>query len=525
MDTYDLNLKTKEELILIVEELLQCMTYDDRVNFVSSKISIKAGLRLLGETDGEDFLNQIDQFCSICHSHYYSTYFQSIAYENESGYVDFGEDRENESEIEWVNTFNYFFKVALMYAKIGDADTAFHALIKLIECLYSGTQDVRMFDMENPFQMLNPKWQQVYDTLFSTMKQTMKDSRQLSLKAIDMWIKTNFESTEAVLVYINDLPNIESAIRLNIEEYEYHWTIQHKLYLLLKDFYKAAGSTFDEVDLVKKLVRFNTNFYVDLATSYMSQHKWKDALDTLLSVKSHLVNPSLSEEANSKLIQCYNQLCMYNDAFDISKASFLQHQTYAHYLKTRILATKANVLQNFLADVQPLLTFSDDRNRNMNLLRICSYEGYCDKMYHLAYHSKGVYGNDYRNYTLKSLIYRVLFSKSLQQTNLLLYIHFIKEEAPLGITDMRKFALTQEVQDQLLLDAIELLKLMIQYQIDGHKRHTYEQAAYECLLMKEIYEYLGMSDQFDTYYSQLFKVNSRRPLLKEALRKHVGYPG
>lgn len=525
MDTYDLNQKTKEELIVIVEELLQCMTYDDRINFVSSKISVKAGLRLLGETDGEEFLNQIDHFCSICQSHYYSTYVQSIAFENEDGYIDFGEDKENEFEIEWVNTFNYFFKVALMYAKIGEADTAYHALIRLIKCLYSGTQDSKMFDIEDPFQMLNPNWDQVYDTLFSTMKQVIKDSNQLSLQAIDMWIMTNFKSTEQVLMCFNDLPSIESAILLNIEEHEYHWSTQHKLYQLLKDVYKIAAPSFDEVALIKKLVRFNSNFYVDLATCYMSRYQWKEALNTLLSVVSHLTHPSLNEEAELKLIQCYQKLGMYKDAFDISKAIFLQDQTYSLYLKTRILAAKADVLQEFLADIQPLLTFSNDRNRNMNILRICSYEGYCDRLYYFASNSKGAYGNEYRNYALKSLIYRVLFPKSLQQMNLLLFIHFIKEDASLGIIDMRKYVLTQDIQDKLLLDAIELLKQMIQYQIDGHKRHTYEQAAYECLLMKEIYEYLGMSDQFDTYYSQLFKVNSRRPLLKEALRKHVGYPG
>lgn len=517
LDKYDLMSRSKEELITLVGKLMGKLTEKERLEFVSKWISPKAALEEANEYDENSFTKKVELFCQEClNGKYYvePDYEQDYNYYDDDGVYDY-------SESEWAEIFTEFLKLAVMYARDKKYDVSFYAFDQLLNCLNEAECDENILGTENPMDYLESDWSEIFSEYFISMKNHLSDEKQLAVKAVNTWISFGKICTDGILTSVTEIKYVEESIRKNIMDHLNRWSLQHQLYELLKKLYLKIGLEFDEIGIAKSLVRYNPNFLNDVAQGYMSLKMWDMAIQILKDALVEVKDEKVITEINMKLVDCYVNLTMFNEAYHVAVEMFMKNNSHELYLKARNIAIKMDVLEIFIDNMESYTQSNGNYNSTETLLRILSFEGFTLKLIDTALKSEGYLRHDHLKYTAKSLIYRVLVSEKNISPNLREFLESVEDDKITGIIDMVSIPLTFQDKQVLLHSAIKMLKEMAQFHINAAKRTRYTRAADYIAVIRDVSIYMNELDSFNQYYTKILKENSRRPALKDEMKKKL----
>jgi hypothetical protein len=299
------------------------------------------------------------------------------------------------------------------------------------------------------------------------------------------------------------------------------WSLQHQLYELLKKFYSRLGLEFDEIVIARSFVCNNPNFLNDVAQGYINLEKWDKAIQILKEALNEVTDERMISEIKKKLVDCFESLAMFNEAYDVAVGMFIKNTSHELYLRARSIAVEMGILKNFIEDMGNHIRSNNRYDSIETLLRILSFEGCTLKLIDTALKSDGCWRHDHLKYTTKSLIYRALESEKDISPDLKEFLQSVENNKIAGIIDMIKKPLTSEDKLLLLYSAIEMLKQMAQFHIDAAKRNRYAIAAYYISVIKGISIYMNELDEFNHYYAKILMENSRRLALKDEMKKKI----
>ncbi|MDO9533882.1 MAG: hypothetical protein Q7J85_00795 [Bacillota bacterium] len=232
-------------------------------------------------------------------------------------------------------------------------------------------------------------------------------------------------------------------------------------------------------------------------------------------------NEQVVSVLNKKLVDCFENLDKFNDAYDVAVKMFKTYSCHELYLRARSLAVKIGILDTFIDSMLKYVQSNKRYDSFLIMLRILSFEGCTSELINTAMKSDGYSRHDYLKYTCKSLIYRALGGKSIILNDLREFLQGIEVNKIDGIVDMVKTSKDSEEEDFLLTRAIEILKQMVQFHIAATQRSRYVRAAYYCSIIRDIYTCVNEKEAFNQYYGSIFKENNRRPALKDEMKKKI----
>jgi len=474
-EKYNLISGSKEELITLINELMNKLSEKERIEFVSKWISPEEALIEAGAYDSDCFIRSVEEFCKKCID---GQYYNEPDYDSYHDYYSYeeGEDFEDYSESEWAAQFTELLKTSIMFARNRNYDVAYKAFETLMQCLNEAEFDEEIFGIDNPRDYIDIDWNELFERYYISMKNQISNEEQAAVKAIELWISFGEMCTKGMLNNFKDNHHMEKVIRENIEDNGEAWGLQHSLYELLKNFYLVQNLEFDEIIVAKSLVCYNPNFLNDVAQGYINIKMWDEAVKAIDVAMKEVQNEYVISALNKKLVDCFEKLNKFNEAYDVSVKMFKNDNSHELYLRARNLAVKTDELQSFIGD---MLSF------------------------------------------VKSLIYRALRDKNIKFSNLQEFIQDIEDNNIDGIVGMVKNPKDCGNEKQLLNSSIDILKEMVQFHIKAAKRNRYARAAYYCSIIKDIYTYMNEKEKFDQYYSKILSENRRRPALKDEMEKKV----
>ncbi|MDW7661542.1 MAG: hypothetical protein SCL54_09020, partial [Bacillota bacterium] len=473
MDKYDLMNRSKEELIMLVGKLMDKLTEQERLEFVSKWISPQVALEEANEFDSSIFVKKVELFCKECLD---GKYFEENDYDQY--YYEYDEEMYDYSDSEWAEKFTTFLKLAVMYARNKKYDVSYGVLDQLLNCLHEAEFDGNILGTEDPMAYLEIDWDDIFNEYYISMKNHLSDKKQLASKAVDLWISFGDRYTEGILNNIDEIKYVEESIRMNIADYMDCWPIQHQLYELLKKFYLKFGLEFDEIVIARSFVCYNPNFLNDVAQGYIGSKMWDKAILTLKDALNEISDERMILEVNKKLVDCYESLAMFNEAYDIALGMFKKNNTHELYLRARSIATELGIMEEFLDNMESHFRSNNRYDSITTLLRIMSFEGNSLKLIDIVFKSDGYSRHDYLKYATKSLIYRVLGTEKNISSDLNELIKSVEINRIAGIVDMTRNPLATKDKQLLLHSAIEMLKQMAQFHINAAQRTRYARAAY-----------------------------------------------
>lgn len=518
LDKYDLMSRSKEELVRLVGLLVEKLPEEERLTFISKWISPKAALEESGIGDSASFLKSVESFCAKCLEGEFSleTDFDSLydySYDDR-GMYDF-------EDSEWAETFAKLLKQSVMYARNKAYDVSYTALDTLLGCLHEAEEDIEILGTDYPLEFINIDWDDVFEAYSLSIRNSLQDKEESYDEAVDVWVDFGDRFTKHLMNDFDDLKRIEDAIRKGIEEYRDQWLIQHGLYALLKSIYRMHGVSFEEVRIAKGLVKFNPNFRNDVAEGLVHEGKWDEAVETILKAKKIVTDARTLTSLDTKLADCYGNLGRFKEAYDIALRTFLDTGTHEMYLRARKFALEVDTLEHFIDTMEISLLSSGRYQPTFILLRIFSYEGLTSRIVDTALKSDGYERYSYLKYTARSLTYRAVGSKKIQFPDLKGFLKSIEAEEIVGIVDMLRAKEDPENERSQLRSAMEISKKMVQFHIDAALRARYAKAAYYCAVIRDIYAYIREEDQFELYYSEILTRHSKRPALKDEMKKKL----
>lgn len=517
LDKYNLINFSKEELITLVNQLLNKLTEKERLEFVSKWISSQEALEEAGAGNTSSFIEKVEYFCKECLD---GKYFIESDYEQYYDYYDY-EETYDYSESEWAKKFSTQLKFSVMYSRNKNYDFSYIALDKLLDCLHEAEFDEEILGTENPMEYIDIDWNEVFEEYYISMINQISDRRQAANKAVEVWMNFGEQCTDIILKNFDDVTYIEESIRRNIADNFDCWSIQHQLYELLKSFYLKIGLEFDEIVFAEGLVCYNSNFLKDKAQGYMNRKMWDEALQIIQEALEQVTDEQVILDLNSKMVDCYESLNMFNEAYNAAVKMFKKHNSHELYLRARTFAVKIGSLSSYIESMEKYFQTNKRYDSIENLLRILSFEGYSIKLIDTALKTDGYLHHDYLKYTIKSLIYHALSSKNVMLPNLQEFIQSIESNKISGIVDMIITSEDTEDEDFLLNNAIDILKRIVQFHIDAAQRSRYARAAYYCAVIMDVYVYMNKEAEFNQYHKKILTENNRRPALKDEMKKKI----
>ncbi|MHB1151052.1 MAG: hypothetical protein ACYCWE_02560 [Eubacteriales bacterium] len=521
-DKYNLISRPKEELVAIIEKLTEQLNDEQRLEFLAKWISPQAALdEIGGGCDGGSFLEEVEAFCNECMS---GDYYYGPGDDDDDDYEDYDYYDYDEEDVEfdfgegeWIEQFAMFLKLAVIYSKNGNYDTAYTAFEKLMGCIDAAESDEEILGTEDPTDYIKINWPEVFAEYYLSMKNQLPDAKQFAGKAVDVLIRFGERCDDAILNSFDNITHVEQSIQDNIAVLTECWPVQHRLYELLNRFYIKLGLAFNEVEKVKPLVRYNPYFKNDLAQGYMNRGMWDEAVLTINGALKDVRFEPLISDLKEKLIDCYERLNRFEEAYGVAVEMFTVDYSHELYIKARGYAVKLDMLQGFIKDMEENVRSSKRFDYVNILLRILSYEGYTAKLIDTALKAESSVF-DLLQYVSKSLVYRALSSENIVLPDLKEFLQSIEEGKIMGITDMVKTPEDSENKQAVINGAVKILKLMVQSRIDAAQREQYARAAYYCAVIKDIYTYLNEDEEFTRYYVNLLNENNRRSALKDEMK-------
>lgn len=518
LDKYGLMDRSKEDLVILVKILMDTLTEEERMEFVSKWLNPQEALDESGEPEGSSFIDEVISFCQECLDGNYSLDFDL---ELDYDYYHEEDDWHDFSGSEWAEQFTKFLKLSVMYSRKGDYDIAYDALDLLMDCLLEAESDENLLSTEVPMDAIELDWDEVFGAYLSSISHHFKDPREAAEEAIEVWMDFREKCTDSILDNFSDIMSIEEAIRKNIADNTGYWFIQHELYGLLKLFYSRLGLEFDEVRTAKSLVSSNPNFLSDVAQGDMRRERWEEAVETIREALDVVTDDQLIFGLNGNLADCFGRLGRFNEAYEIAVELFFKKESHDMYLRARNFAIEIDHLDTFIDSMEKHILSSRRVGTIYTLLRILSYEGRTLKLIETAMKSQGYERHDFLKFASKSLIYRALGAKEIPYPDLKEFLRSIEHQQIAGIVDMRRTPKDSEDEQFLLDRAVGILKQMVQFHIDETKRKSYAIAADYCAVIRDIYLYRNEEDEFDKYNKDVLDRNGRRPALKDEMNKRI----
>jgi len=518
-DKYGLMSSSKEELVTLISKLMNKLTEKERMEFVSKWISPEAALEEAGVYDNSSFIKNVKSFCKECLD---GKYFIEADDEYYHDYHDYYNDEAYDySESEWAENFSEFLKLSVMYSRNKNYDISYTAFDKLMNCLHKAEFDQDILGTENPMDYIDISWDEVFEEYYLSMRNQLPNNKQLANKAVEVWMSFGERCTDSILKNINDITSIEESIRKNIADNMQCWSIQHELYELLKRFYLKLGLEFNEIVIAKSLVCYNPNFLDDVAQGCINCEMWDEAVRIIRDALKKVTNEQLLSALNKKLVDCFESLSMFSEAYNVAAGMFINDNSHELYVKARSIAIRIDNLENFIENMESHIRSSKRHDSIFTLLRILSFEGHTLRLVDEALKFDGYSRHDYLKYTSKSLIYRAVGSEKIILPNLKEFLQSIEYNKITGIVDMITIPLTSGDKQLLLNSAIEILKQMVQFHISAAQRSRYARAAYYLTVIKDICIYKNEEGEFRQYYAKILMENSRRPALKDEMKKKL----
>lgn len=527
---------SKQELSNMIIKLLQKLDEKNRADFVSEFISPKIALKEFGGYDSVVFLKKVEDLCVSCLNRDYYVNIEDIEndydYYNSNNYCNDFDPGEVFDDCEWAKDFTEYLRIAGVYLKNNNFETAYKAFDLIFNCLHMAKSDEGIFGTAYPLDYIKVIWEDVFDQYYSAIKNCISDNKLKIEKYIEIWINFSERCTEQILKYIDNLELGDTEIIKNIGNIE-EWTVQYSLYELLKKIYNKFDKNFDEVNTAKHLLKYNKNFYQDIINGYYNLGLWDDVINVVNEALPQIEDSKIISLLNKQLIDAYENLNMYKQAFEIAEKMFYEGESFdilgsnkfKLYKRARLLAEKLGKGIEFTDSAEKYFQTENGYYSFQNLLNILSFEGKVQKLIDLTKNFSGYSGRDYFNkedskhsylrYTSISLIFRAIGHEEITLPNLKDYI---KQSACEGIKDMLRLDEDKVKKKEYLNSAIEILKILVQYHIDAAKRTNYARAADYCGVIKDIYILLNKNAEFKQYYSVILFENDKRRALKEEMK-------
>lgn len=512
-----------EYLVELIFHLMDRLNEKERIEFISKHISAEIALEATGHNDSNSFLRKVSAFCKDCLN---GDYFFEPEYND---YYD-EESYDNMGDSEWAEKFTEYLKLAVMYSRNKNHDVSYLALDKLLDCLHEAEFDEEILGTAEPTDYIDVDWNDVFEQYYASMKNLVINKEQFIEKALEIWLNFGERCTEAVLKNIDDLNLIQKSIRKIIADHDNEWALQHMLYDLLRGCYNTLGVEFNELDIASSLISFNSNFLNDVVGAYMKREAWEDAVKVAKAALQKVSEGPVIASLNTKLVDSYEKLEMYDQAFDVAVKMFcsdnnIYYPNTGHdlYKRARFFAQKLDNISTFVDNMQIYIRLQKRYGSVQTLLTIFSFEGQTEKLIETALKADGYSRHDYLKYTSKSLIYRAVGHEQVLLPDLKEYIESIQGNKIPGIVDMVRLPEDSERKEYLLNNAIKILKIMVQFHIDAATRSRYQRAAYYCAVIKDIHIYTGKKNEFIEYYGEIMRENNRRPALKDEMKRKIGY--
>jgi len=506
---------TNEYLIEVVLNLMDKLSKKERIEFISKYISAEIALEEVGYNNDTSFLDKVLSFCKECLNGDYYIEPEYHDYYDEGPY-------DNMHESVWVEKFTEYLKIATMYSRNKTYEVSFQSFDKLFDCLHEAECNVELLGTIDPTDYINLDWIEVFKEYFESMKNQVTNKEQLTDKSLDIWLSFGESCTEAILKNLDNIILIEKSIRKSIKDND-DWTIQHQLYELLKRFYINLSEEFNELDIASSMIIYNPNFLNDVAQAFINRKMWEEAVNVIEGALQKVETSPVVSALNTKLVDSYEKLGMNGDAFNVSLKMFYTNNNHDLYKRARLFAEKLGDINTFIDSMEKYMLSCKGYDSLETLIRILSFEGRTEKLIDTALKSDGYSRHDYLKYTSKSLIYQALDSEEISLPDLKEYIESIENHEIPGIVDMIKQSADFSKKRYLLNNAIEILKIMVQFHINVATRSRYQRAAYYCAIIKDIFSYLDKKNEFDEYYGKIIQGNNRRPALKDEMKKKIGY--
>ena len=541
--------KEKEYLSELVLMLLYKLDDEKRMDFTAKYINAKVVLSELNKLESGDFLSEVNGFCEACLER---DYYVEADYDDHH-------DSYDESEFEdsaWADKFAKYFRLSAVYARNGDYDIAYSALSSLFDCIYEADGDSDMLGTGDPLAYITIDVNDTLEIFFDSALKYHKDPAPAYEKILETWLDFKGYFKSDMSVYITDLPAALTALENIVRRIRFQDSEQ--IYLLVKKIHADKGVKFDGLALSQKLTEYDPDYSLYLAQEYYDIKQWDKAVET---AQKYLTREntnenyyqlhergSVSNKIKMILIDSYEQNGQINESYAAALEMFKFLRWFSLYKRARFLAEKIMNIPDFIDEIESWLESQNNElypGGNKHLLReILSFEGRRDRLIEIAPQDLkkvqwGYFSSDrsyeYLKYTAASLIYACLGNSGIETENgtedeitvagidyglknLCVFISKLKSENNEGISDMFLFEKDPNNQERYLSSAVDMLRKMIQFHIEGAQRASYAKAAYYAGIEEDVCEVLGKSDD---YIQTLMQENKRRPAFRDEMRKVI----
>jgi hypothetical protein len=521
--------RTKEELVVLIAQLMQKLTPKDRTEFISKSISAQIALEEMGEDNPSDFIASVKTFCNDCLDHkYYVDPNDVDHYSNRDyydRYYDYGDTDYTAlfEESEWANQFSELLNLAIMHSRNEAYKTSNKAFDLLLNCLQEASSDETIFGTNSPRDFIEVDWEDVFKEKYISMIKVTSKSVKFAEEAVALWLAFGEVCTIPLITSFTEIKVIKDAIIKEISECPADWTTQHLLYDLLKRIYLSLNEAFSVIELPKSLIVYNPSFANDVAEGYILSGQWDEGLLTVNKALDQVTDEKTVFELFKKKVACLEQLSRYLEAYDLAIKMYALKTHHDLYLRARELALKTCGLSAFIDQVTQSLSANQRTDHTVALMKIYSYEGNTQGLIEIVYQAKDGERHNYAKYATKSLLFRAIWIMQEPDCDLKEYLESIAALKLEGVIDMIKLPSDLTKKKELILSAIDLLKGMVQFHINAASRNRYARAAYYTAIIRDLYGIINQKNEYENYYKRILIDNSRRPALKEEFKRKVGY--
>lgn len=207
----------KERLTDIIIDLLGKLDESVKNEFISKNIDAQLALDNIGESDGLDYLKDVEKFCKDCLK---GQYYVECCYD---GRWDKYED-DNFEDCEWSDIFTEYFSIALMYSRNEEYEIAFEAFERLLKCLHEAECNYEILGTEEPKTYIETDWVDIFNQYYLCMKNCIIDKVKMTEKAFEVWLNHDNAYTDAIVNNIEEVDLIERIIRKKIEVVDDNWS-------------------------------------------------------------------------------------------------------------------------------------------------------------------------------------------------------------------------------------------------------------------------------------------------------------
>lgn len=504
----------KEKLADIIIDLLDRLNELEKNEFISKNIDAQLALDNMGEGEGFEFLKDVKEFCIDC---LHGQYNDEDDYDNR--WNDYYEC--DFQGCEWAELFRKYFNIALMYSRNKEYNIAYKAFELLFDCMGEAEANEEILGTDNPYMYIEISFEDVFNQYYLCMKNCISDNTKIIEIALEHWYGFGNQCIDAIINNIEDIELVEKIIRQKIEEMESDWTLAHLYFSLLKKFYEKYKPLFNKIQLAKSFLKYNANFYSDLAKENYEIGNWNETIKVINEALEKIEDTRIKHDLKVMLVACYENLNEFEDAFNTVYALLKEKPSYDLYDRSRYFASKINKLDVFIDDVINFLRLETSYAAPYILLAVLSRENLIEKLMDFIKNYRGYSRYEYLKYISKALIYRGFYGEEFKLINISEYIDSINISQIQGIVDIEVIDGVLSCNQYYLDSAVEVLKEMVKYHIDAAKRSRYERAAYYCGLVKDILYFSKKEEEFLAYYTDIMNQNKRRPALKDEMRRKI----